>query len=102
MRGTSTETRGTWHTPKGEPERCWLTRSHKYNGELTTLVPRLTCRTLVLALSAAVVVLKDAWKAVYICQLIVYAKGRNIHTGSNKLMTLKLKRQALICVTVLL
>lgn len=50
---------------------------------LTILVPRLTFREY---LSAFALLAHDAWKAV----------------GRSKLVTLKLNRQALICVTVLL
>ena len=48
-----------------------------------TLTPLLTCRTFV---SASALLLNEAWKAV----------------GSSRLVTLSDKRQALICVTVLL
>lgn len=67
---------------------------------LTTLVPRLIFRD---CLSASLRSLKDAWNAVYKRVRIVPQKcTRDQHTGKTKLITLKLRRQALTCVTVLL
>ena len=71
----------------------------------TMLDPRLTCKT---ATSARFVSVKDAWKAV--CPPRISNSERrelgryedNKRTGSKRLMTLRLSRQALICVTVLL
>ncbi len=77
------------------------------------LVPLLICKT---ALSAVLLSVNEAWKAV--CEHRISTKPTKIHirdgqkepmaaislqlTGSSRLITLKLSRQALICVTVLL
>ncbi len=68
----------------------------------TTLVPRLTWST---ASSAWPLSVKEAWKAV--CTVVstpaMESKDNNeSRTGNNKLMTLRLSKQALIWVTVLL
>ena len=69
-------------------------------GVLTTLVPRLTFNTALVAL-ADWSLLNEAWKAVY-WSAWNGQRGEGKHTGNSRLMTLRLSRHALICVTVLL
>lgn len=63
-------------------------------------MPRLILRD---CSSAFLLSLKEAWKAVWQGQHIgFWERLQGALTGRTKLMTLKLRRQALICVTVLL
>lgn len=66
-----------------ECELSWKSKYKTYTSSRMTLTPLLTCRTLS---SAVLLLLNEAWNAV----------------GSRRLVTLSDRRQALICVTVLL